>query len=41
MKAKEIFLAGIEVAKTDDNKKTLKELKNAYLNFCFENDLDN
>ncbi|MFT7364062.1 MAG: Tfp pilus assembly protein PilF [Algoriphagus sp.] len=40
MKAQEIFLAGIEVAKADNNQKTLKELKNAYLNFCFENDLD-
>ena len=40
MKAKEIFLNGIAVAAEENNAKTLKELKNAYLNFCFEHDLD-
>jgi len=39
-KAQKVFLKGIEVASTEKNEKTLKELKNAYLNFCFENDIE-
>ncbi|SEG17786.1 enzyme of heme biosynthesis [Algoriphagus boritolerans] len=39
-KAKEIFEKGIHLAQSQKEEKTLKELKNAYQNFLFENDLD-
>lgn len=39
-KAKEIFEKGIELAGKLKEEKALKELKNAYQNFLFENDLD-
>lgn len=39
-KAREIFEKGIEVAASKKEEKVLKELKNAYQNFLFENDLD-
>ena len=39
-KAKEIFEAGIDLAIEQKEDKTQKELKNAYQNFLFENDLD-
>jgi tetratricopeptide (TPR) repeat protein len=39
-KAKEIFESGIKLAEEQKNEKTLKELKNSYQNFLFENDID-
>lgn len=39
-KAKEIFEKGIVLAGRSKEEKALKELKNAYQNFLFENDLD-
>lgn len=39
-KAKEIFEKGIELAGKLKDEKAFKELKNAYQNFLFENDLD-
>lgn len=39
-KAQEIFEKGISLAEIQKEEKTLKELKNAYQNFLFENDLD-
>ncbi|SMD45490.1 hypothetical protein SAMN00777080_4142 [Aquiflexum balticum DSM 16537] len=39
-KAKEIFESGIRLAEEQNNDKTLKELKNSYQNFLFENDID-
>ncbi len=39
-KAKEIFQKGILLAEKLKEEKTLKELKNAYQNFLFENDLE-
>lgn len=39
-KAKEIFESGIQLAVEQKNEKTLKELKNSYQNFLFENDID-
>lgn len=39
-KAKEIFKNGIELAERLKEEKALKELKNSYQNFLFENDLD-
>lgn len=39
-KAKEIFEKGIALAELQNEDKTLKELKNAFQNFLFENDLD-
>jgi tetratricopeptide (TPR) repeat protein len=39
-KAKEIYEKGISLAKEQKDEKTLKELKNSYQNFLFENDLD-
>lgn len=39
-KAKEIFENGILLAEKLKQEKALKELKNAYQNFLFENDLD-
>lgn len=39
-KAKEIFEKGIELAGKLKEEKAFKELKNAYQNFLFENDLD-
>ncbi len=39
-KAKAIFLTGIALATENQESKAEKELKNAYQNFCFENDLD-
>lgn len=38
-KAKEIYENGIKLAEDQNNDKTLKELKNSYQNFLFENDL--
>lgn len=38
-KAKEIYENGIRLAEVQKNEKTLKELKNSYQNFLFENDL--
>lgn len=37
-KAKEIYETGIALAISDQNQHALKELKNAYLNFQFENE---
>ncbi|MBN3519012.1 tetratricopeptide repeat protein [Algoriphagus lutimaris] len=39
-KAKETFEKGITLAQEKQEIKTLQELKNAYQNFLFENDLD-
>ncbi|WP_373521331.1 tetratricopeptide repeat protein [Aquiflexum sp.] len=39
-KAKVIYEKGIGLAEDQKNEKTLKELKNSYQNFLFENDLD-
>ncbi|WP_111669582.1 tetratricopeptide repeat protein [Algoriphagus litoralis] len=39
-KAREIFERGIALAREKNEQKTLQELKNAYQNFLFENDLD-
>lgn len=39
-KAKETFEKGITLAQEKQEFKTLQELKNAYQNFLFENDLD-
>ena len=39
-KAKETFEKGITLAQEKQEYKTLQELKNAYQNFLFENDLD-
>lgn len=39
-KAREIFEKGIALAELKKEEKTLKELKNAFQNFLFENDLD-
>ncbi len=39
-KAQKIFEAGIDLAVAQREEKTQKELKNAYQNFLFENDLD-
>ena len=39
-KAKEIYENGIKLAEVQNNDKTLKELKNSYQNFLFENDFD-
>ena len=39
-KAGQIFANGILLATNLSDEKTLKELKNAYQNFLFENDLD-
>jgi Tfp pilus assembly protein PilF len=39
-KAREIFEKGIELAIRQNEEKAHKELKNAYQNFLFENDLD-
>jgi Tfp pilus assembly protein PilF len=39
-KASEIFEKGLALAERLGEEKTLKELKNAYQNFLFENDLD-
>jgi tetratricopeptide (TPR) repeat protein len=39
-KAKGIFEKGISTAQFQGDQKALKELKNAYQNFLFENDLD-
>ena len=39
-KARTIFENGIELATKLTEEKTLKELRNAYQNFLFENDLD-
>lgn len=39
-KVKEIFEKGIALAELKKETKTLKELKNAFQNFLFENDLD-
>ncbi|NVJ85522.1 MAG: tetratricopeptide repeat protein [Algoriphagus sp.] len=39
-KAKNIFEKGIELARSQSERKTLQELQNAYQNFIFENDLD-
>jgi len=38
-KAKEIYENGIKLAENQKEEKTLKELKNSYQNFLFENDL--
>lgn len=39
-KAEGIFVNGIALANLKNEEKTLKELKNAYQNFLFENNLD-
>lgn len=39
-KAEEIFEAGINLAGIQKNEKAIKELRNAFQNFKFENDLD-
>lgn len=39
-KAREIFEKGIELAQSQNEEKALKELKNAFQNFLFENNLD-
>ncbi len=39
-KAQQIYLKGIDLAKKQGNQHALRELKNAYQNFVFENDLD-
>ena len=39
-KAKEIFTSGIDLAKSKNEIKTLRELKNAFQNFLFETDLE-
>ncbi len=39
-KAKQIFESGIDLAEKLKEIKALKELKNAFQNFIFENDLD-
>lgn len=39
-KAREIFEKGIVLADSKKDEKPLKELKNAFQNFLFENDLD-
>ncbi|GAB3220957.1 tetratricopeptide repeat protein [Algoriphagus aestuariicola] len=39
-KAKETFEIGIDLAIEQNEQKAQKELKNAYQNFLFENDLD-
>ncbi|QDH80074.1 tetratricopeptide repeat protein [Echinicola soli] len=39
-KALSIYKSGIELAKTKNDQHALKELKNAFQNFLFENDLD-
>lgn len=39
-KAREIFEKGIALAELKKEEKILKELKNAFQNFLFENDLD-
>ncbi|OOG72198.1 enzyme of heme biosynthesis [Algoriphagus sp. A40] len=39
-KSREIFEKGIVLAEFQKEEKTLKELKNAFQNFLFENDLD-
>ena len=39
-KANEIYAAGIQLAKNQNELKTLRELQNAYQNFLFETDLD-
>jgi tetratricopeptide (TPR) repeat protein len=39
-KACTAFEAGIKIAQSQNESKTLNELKNSYLNFKFENDLD-
>jgi tetratricopeptide (TPR) repeat protein len=38
-KSKEIYERGIRLAEDQKDEKTLKELKNSYQNFLFENDL--
>ena len=38
-KAKDIYENGIKLAEIQKDEKTLKELKNSYQNFLFENDL--
>jgi tetratricopeptide (TPR) repeat protein len=40
LKAKQLFEKGIELAQSQNEEKALKELKNAFQNFLFENDLD-
>jgi Tfp pilus assembly protein PilF len=39
-KARETFEKGIHLAQSKNEEKALKELKNAFQNFLFENDLD-
>lgn len=39
-KAEEAFESGIKLAQSQNNTKALGELKNSYMNFKFENDLD-
>ncbi|AWW32510.1 tetratricopeptide repeat protein [Echinicola strongylocentroti] len=39
-KALSIYKSGIELAKSQNDQHALRELKNAFQNFLFENDLD-
>ncbi|UCS92987.1 tetratricopeptide repeat protein [Echinicola marina] len=39
-KAQQIYKTGIDLAQSQNNLHALRELKNAYQNFIFENDLD-
>ncbi|GGF29004.1 tetratricopeptide repeat protein [Echinicola rosea] len=39
-KALSIYKSGIELAETQNDQHALRELKNAFQNFLFENDLD-
>ncbi|GAB3657041.1 hypothetical protein GCM10028791_29270 [Echinicola sediminis] len=39
-KSQQTYIRGIELAQKQNNQHALRELKNAYQNFMFENDLD-